>query len=81
MVRLESIAIAVLGAMLGISAGVLFGSVLQRAVVDQGVTDLAIPWMRIGVFVLLAGLVGVLAAALPARRAAKLDVLRAITSH
>ncbi|AXT86472.1 ABC transporter permease [Aeromicrobium sp. A1-2] len=81
MVRLEAIAIAVLGALLGIAAGLLFGIVLQQAVADQGITDLAIPWTRLAVFVIVAGLVGVLAAVLPARRAAKLNVLRAITTE
>jgi putative ABC transport system permease protein len=81
MVRLEAIAIAVLGALLGIIAGLLFGVVLQQAVADQGITDLAIPWVRLVIFVLVAGLVGVLAAVLPARRAAKLNVLRAITTE
>ncbi len=80
MVRLEAIAIAVLGAILGIAAGLLFGIVLQRAFGDQGISELAIPWERLGVFVVIAGLVGVLAAVLPARRAANLNVLRAITT-
>jgi putative ABC transport system permease protein len=81
MVRLEAIAIAVLGALLGIAAGLLFGIVLQQAVADQGITDLAIPWQRLVLFVVVAGLVGVLAAVLPARRAAKLNVLRAISTE
>jgi putative ABC transport system permease protein len=81
MVRLEAIAIAVLGALLGIVAGLLFGVVLQKAIQDQGITDLAIPWVRLAVFVIVAGLVGVLAAVLPARRAARLNVLRAITTE
>lgn len=80
MVRLEAIAIAVLGAILGITAGLLFGVVLQRAFGDQGITELSIPWARLAVFVVIAGMVGVLAAVMPARRAAKLDVLRAITT-
>lgn len=78
MVRLEAIAIAVLGAVLGVVMGVAFGVVLQRAVSDQGITDLAIPWLRLVIFVLVSALVGVLAAVLPARRAAKLNVLNAI---
>jgi putative ABC transport system permease protein len=78
MVRLEAIAIAVLGAVLGVVMGLVFGAVLQRAVADQGITDLAIPWVQLAVFVVVAAVVGVLAAVLPARRAAKLDVLRAI---
>ncbi|MBC7631545.1 FtsX-like permease family protein [Aeromicrobium sp.] len=81
MVRLEAIAIALLGAVLGIVAGLLFGVVLQKAVQDQGITDLAVPWVRLAVFVVVAGLVGVLAAALPARRAAKLNVLQAISTE
>lgn len=81
MVRLEAIAIALLGAVLGIAAGLLFGVVLQHALVDQGITDLAVPWVRIAVFVLIAALVGVLAAVLPARRAARLNVLQAITGR
>ena len=53
-------------------------STLQRAIADEGIDVLAIPWLKLVVFVLLAALAGVVAAALPARRAARLDVLRAI---
>jgi len=78
MVRLESVAIAVLGAVLGVVMGVVFGAVLQRAIADQGIEVLRIPWLQLGVFVVAAAAVGVLAAVLPARRAARLDVLTAI---
>jgi putative ABC transport system permease protein len=81
MVRLEAIAISVLGAVLGVVMGLVFGFVLQRAVADQGITDLSIPVVQLAVFVLVAAVVGVLAAVLPARRAAKLNVLRAITTE
>lgn len=81
MVRLEAIAIAVLGAVLGVVMGILFGVVLQRAVQDEGITDLAIPWARLAIFVGLSALVGVLAAVLPARRAARLNVLNAISTE
>jgi putative ABC transport system permease protein len=81
MVRLEAIAISVLGAVLGVVMGLVFGFVLQRAVADQGITDLDIPGVSLAVFVVLAAAVGVLAAVLPARRAAKLNVLRAITTE
>ncbi len=80
MVRLESVAIAVLGAVLGIGLGLVFGVSIQRALVDQGVAVLDIPGLQLAVFVLLAALVGVLAAVWPARRAARMDVLRAITA-
>jgi putative ABC transport system permease protein len=81
MVRLESIAIAVLGAVLGVVMGVVFGVFLQRAVADQGLEVLSVPYLTLGIFVLIAAVVGVLAALLPARRAARLDVLRAITTE
>jgi putative ABC transport system permease protein len=81
MVRLESVAIAVLGAVLGVVMGIAFGIALQRAIADQGIDVLSIPWLRLGIFVGLAALVGVLAAVLPARRAARLNVLRAITTE
>jgi putative ABC transport system permease protein len=78
MVRLESVVVAVLGAVLGVVMGIAFGVALQRAIADQGIEVLAIPWARLSLFVLLAALVGVLAAVVPARRAASLDVLEAI---
>jgi putative ABC transport system permease protein len=81
MVLLESVAIAVLGAVLGIVIGIGFGIALQRAIADEGIDVLSIPWAQFLVFVLLAALVGMLAAVLPARRAAKLDVLAAITTE
>jgi putative ABC transport system permease protein len=58
--------------------GLVFGVSLQRAIADQGIDVLAIPWARLVTFVALAAVAGVLAAVLPARRAARLDVLRAI---
>jgi putative ABC transport system permease protein len=78
MVRLEAVIVAVLGAALGVVMGLVFGVVLQRAIADQGVDVLSIPWWQLVGFVALAALAGVLAAVLPARRAARLDVLRAI---
>ena len=81
MVRLESVAIAVLGAVLGVVMGVVFGVVLQKAIADQGIQVLSIPAGRLALFVALAAVVGVLAAVLPARRAARLDVLRAISTE
>jgi putative ABC transport system permease protein len=47
----------------------------------QDIDVLSIPWRQLVVFVVLAAIVGVLAAVLPARRAAKLDVLRAIRAE
>jgi len=78
MVRLESVIVAVLGAVLGVLMGIAFGVALQRAIADRGVDVLAIPWLQLALFVTLAAVAGMLAAVLPARRAARLDVLKAI---
>jgi len=80
MVRLESIVISLLGAVLGVGLGLVFGIALQRSQADSGIEVLSIPGGQLVTFVALAGLVGVLAAVWPARRAARLDVLRAITT-
>ncbi|WP_435202242.1 ABC transporter permease [Janibacter sp. GS2] len=81
MIRLESIAIALLGALLGIGLGVVAGVAIQRSLVEDGITELAIPWLQLIVFVALAGVVGVLAAVVPAWRASRMDVLDAIAAE
>ncbi|MFI5099149.1 MAG: ABC transporter permease [Actinomycetes bacterium] len=80
-VRLESVSISVYGALLGLVIGVAFGTALQRSLVEQGITVLGIPWAVLVVVLLASVVVGVLAAVWPARRAAKLDVLAAITTE
>jgi len=81
MVRLESMVISLLGAVLGVGLGLVFGVALQRSQADAGIEVLSIPGGQLLIFVVLAALVGVLAAVWPARRAARLDVLRAITTE
>ena len=81
MLRLESVAIALLGAVLGVGLGLGAGWALQRSLAGDGIDVLAVPAAQLAVFVVLAGVVGVLAALWPGRRAARLDVLRAITSE
>jgi len=80
MVRLEAIIISLLGAVLGVGLGLVFGVALQRSQADSGIEVLSVPFVQLFIFVALAALVGVLAAVWPARRAARLDVLRAITT-
>ena len=81
MIRLESIVIAVLGAALGVGLGVVFGVAVQRELVEDGFEVLTIPVTQLAVFVVLAGIVGVLAAWWPGRRAAHLSVLEAIATE
>ncbi len=72
--------IALLGALLGVGLALVFGVALQRWQADSGIEVLSVPSVQLLLFVVLAGLVGVLAAVWLARRAAKLDVLWAITT-
>jgi putative ABC transport system permease protein len=81
MVRGEAVIIAVLGAVLGLAVGVFFGWALVRALRDQGITEFVVPVGSLLGFVVAAALAGVLAAVFPGRRAARIDVLRAITSE
>ncbi|WP_328399797.1 ABC transporter permease [Streptomyces sp. NBC_00390] len=82
MIRLEAVVISVFGAVIGIG----LGSFLAWAIGETLRKDipgyvLVMPWDRIGVFLLLAGVVGVMAALWPARSAAKLNMLTAIKTE
>jgi putative ABC transport system permease protein len=79
MIRWESVIIAIMGALLGVVIGVFFGWALQQAVASQGVTELVIPFGQLTIYVIIAALAGVAAAIWPARRAARLNVLEAIS--
>jgi putative ABC transport system permease protein len=81
MIRLESVVIAVLGAVLGVGLGIVFGVTLMYALRDEGLERISIPVVQLVVFLVLSLVVGVLAAVFPARRAARLDVLRAIATE
>jgi putative ABC transport system permease protein len=80
MIRLESVVIAFLGALQGVVLGIGFGIALMYAVRDEGLDVIRIPVGQLFVFLALSMVVGVLAAVLPARRAARLDVLKAIST-
>ncbi|HEV2761066.1 MAG TPA: ABC transporter permease [Acidimicrobiales bacterium] len=79
MIRGESVIIAVLGAILGLGVGVLFGYAIVGALDDEGIGKVVIPGGQLLGYVVLAGIAGVVAAVFPARRAARLDVLAAIS--
>jgi putative ABC transport system permease protein len=78
MVSVESVVISVFGALLGVVVGVGLGVAVFQALRDQGFTDLAFPWPLMAGYVIASVFVGLVAALLPAIRAAQLDVLKAI---
>jgi putative ABC transport system permease protein len=61
--------------------GVAFAWAMVRALSDQGIDKFSLAPVQLVVIVVLAALFGILAAAWPARRAAKLDILDSIESQ
>ncbi|MGW3359458.1 ABC transporter permease [Streptomyces bungoensis] len=81
MIRLESVVIAVFGALLGLGLGMGWGATAQRLLALSGFDVLDIPWPTIiGVFVASA-FVGLFAALIPAFRAGRMNVLNAIATE
>src|SRR5207247_8427621 len=81
MLRVESIAISLLGALLGLAVGVTFATSVQSAMVNDGLGVRDIPVLQLVIAAAAAVLFGVLAAVWPSRRAARLAVLQAIASE
>ncbi|OLE30349.1 MAG: hypothetical protein AUG44_01420 [Actinobacteria bacterium 13_1_20CM_3_71_11] len=81
MIRWEAIIIAVLGAVLGLVVGAFFGWTVVRALHNSGISEFSVPVGTLIGFVVFAALAGVLAAVFPGRRAARIDVLRAVTTE
>ena len=77
MVRGESVVTALIGAAIGLPLGIGMAALATRAMSEWGVA-LSLPVVPLVAFVLVAVAVGVIAAVAPARRAARLDVLRAL---
>ena len=81
MITLESVVIAALGTVLGLVLGTTFGLALMRTLREEGLEVISVPVGQLAGFAAAALVVGVLAAALPARRAARLDVLAAVSTE
>jgi putative ABC transport system permease protein len=81
MIRTEAVLICTFGGLLGLVVGSIFGVALQQALKGQGVSELGFPVVTMLVYLLGAAAAGVVAAVLPARRAARLNVLQAIATE
>jgi putative ABC transport system permease protein len=77
MIRYESIVTSLMGAALGIVVGTFLAALVTHALSGEGIV-FSFPFLQVVYFVLAAILVGILAAVVPARRAARLNVLRAL---
>ena len=77
MVRHESVITALIGAVLGIAAGLVLAAVIVGWLGKYGLSY-AVPAPSLVAVAIIAALAGMLAAALPARRASRIDVLKAL---
>jgi putative ABC transport system permease protein len=77
MVRYESVITAVIGGVLGTAVGIAMAYVMVTQMGGDGLV-FSLPWLQLGVCLVLAVVVGVVAAVLPARRAANTRILEAI---
>ncbi len=77
-IRVEAVIIALLGVATGLGLGALFGWSIVHALADQGFDRVRIPSGPMLVVAAVGVAAGVLASVLPARRAARTDILRAI---
>jgi putative ABC transport system permease protein len=77
-VRWESILTSLYGATIGVIMGLVLGYVVIVALREKGLTKFAVPVTAIEIIFISAFAVGVIAAVIPAWRATKLNVLRAI---
>ena len=79
MLVFEALLMAVVGAVVGIGFGVLTGAAAAVGLIRQyGHGSPVIPVGQRGLYILSAGVAGVLAALLPARRAARADIVHAL---
>lgn len=79
MIRGEAIIVALFGAVLGVSIGTGLGWAVVSSLADDGLGTFAVPTGRLVLWLGLAGVAGAIAASMPARRGARMNVLRAIS--
>jgi putative ABC transport system permease protein len=79
MIRREGVLVSVIGLLLGLAVGlVLAAAFIRAASASFSGLEFVVPWTVIGIVAAGAVVLGVVAAALPARRAARMDVVQAV---
>ncbi|MFJ9537227.1 ABC transporter permease [Streptomyces sp. NPDC101225] len=81
MIRMESVVIALFGALLGLGLGMGWGATAQKLLALEGLKVLEIPWPTLIAVFLGSALVGLIAALIPAFRAGRMNVLNAIATE
>ena len=81
MVRAEALIISAFGALEGLVLGVLFGWAIVASMRSLGVSQLVFPVRELLIVTIIAALAGLLAAISPSRRAARLNILQAVTTE
>jgi putative ABC transport system permease protein len=81
MIRWEAVLIALFGTVGGLGVGIFFGWAFIHALADEGFHTFKVPVAQLAIICILAAFFGVVAALLPARRAARLNVLDAIATN
>ncbi len=81
MIRLESVVIALFGALLGLGLGMGWGATAQKLLALEGMHALDIPWPTISTVFIASAFVGLFAALIPAFRAGRMNVLNAIATE
>ena len=80
-IRWEAVVISLLGTFVGLGLGLLLSWALITALGSQGLNTFAVPVGSLVAITVLSALLGTLASILPARRAARLAILDAISSE
>jgi putative ABC transport system permease protein len=81
MIRSEAVILSVFGALIGVLVGTGLGVAFAASLKQQGITDIVVPVPTLIIFLIIAAILGLLAASWPARRAARLDILAAIAAQ
>ncbi|MEY2939349.1 MAG: ABC transporter permease [Ilumatobacteraceae bacterium] len=79
-VRWESVITSLYGAVVGVMLGIVMGAVLIGVLADSGLGAFRLPVTGTVVILVLSFIIGVFASIYPARKATKVDVMRAIAS-